>query len=155
MEWFIVLFLISLGLLLLVVEVIFIPGTSVAGFIGFGLMITGAVLSFKYFDDQTGWIVVASSGAVSAVVFIWVFRAKPWKQFALKSTSSSKLNEGQFVGLTEGTEGVAISMLRPRGNANFSDKTVEVSSLGNFIEAGTQIKIVKISSSQIFVEPLN
>jgi membrane-bound ClpP family serine protease len=155
MDWFIVLFLISLGLLLLVVEVIFIPGTSVAGFIGFALMITGAVMSFRYFDDQTGWTVVAGTSAVSAVVFVWVFRAKPWKQFALHGKITSKVNEGAMDGLAAGDEGLALSTLRPRGNATFGKKTIEVSTLGNLIDAGTQIRIVKILSNQIFVEPLN
>jgi len=155
MEWVIVLSLIILGLLLLVVEVIFIPGTSVAGIIGFGLMITGVVLTFNYFDKQIGWIVTASTSVISTIVFVWVFRAKPWKLFALQSTISSKVNEGALAGLSVGAEGIALSMLRPRGNAEFGNKTIEVSTLGNFVDAGTRVRIIKISSNQIFVEPLN
>jgi membrane-bound ClpP family serine protease len=155
MEWLIVLSLIGVGLLLLVIEVILIPGTSIAGFIGFGMMIGGIVMSFKYFGDQTAWVIAGSTAVVSGAVFFWTFHTKPWKQFALKSTISSRVNEGIFEGLQVGSEGLSVSMLRPRGNAEFGNKIVEVSSLGNFVEAGTKIKIVKISSSQIFIEPLN
>jgi membrane-bound ClpP family serine protease len=155
MEWLVVLSLLGVGLLLLVVEVIFIPGTSIAGIIGFGLMIAGLVLSFNYFGDQTAWIITGSTTIISGILFFWTFHTKPWKQFALKSTITSKVNEGAFQGLEIGSEGVALSTLRPRGNAEFGSKIVEVSTLGSFIDAGVKIKIVKITSNQIFIEPLN
>ena len=155
MEWFIVLSLISVGLLLIVVEVIFIPGTTVAGFIGFGLLALGVWLSFSYFDSNTGWIVIGCTAFTSAIIFYWVFRSKPWKQFALNSSMHSKVNEGTLDGLKEGDEGIAISVLRPMGKAEISGKTVEVTTLGNYVENGTRIKILKISLNQILIEPLN
>ena len=155
MDWFIVLSLISIGLLLIVVEVIFVPGTTVVGFIGFGLLILGVWLSFQYFDNATGWTVIGSTAFASALIFYWVFRSKPWKQFALKTSIHSKVNEGSHDGLKEGDEGIAISVLRPMGKAEIAGKTVEVTTLGNYIQNGTPIKILKISSSQILVEPLN
>jgi len=155
MEWYIISSLISIGLLLLVVEVIFIPGTSVAGFIGFALMITGIILSFSYFDSSTGWIVLGSTAVVSGIVFYWTFRSKPWKQFSLKSTIDGKVNEGILDGLEVGEEGLAISALRPIGKADVGGKIVEVSSLGTYVDSGTRIRIIKISLNQIVVEPLN
>jgi membrane-bound ClpP family serine protease len=153
MEWFIVLSLIGLGLLLIVIEVIFIPGTTVAGFVGFGLIVAGVSLTFSYFDKQTGWIVVASTAGLSAVLFFWIFHTKPWKQFALKSSIKSKVNEGAFEGLKIGDEGITISTLRPTGKAEIGEKTLEVATLGNYIESNTRIRIIKISSNQILVEP--
>ena len=155
MEWFVVLSLIGLGLLLIVVEVIFIPGTTVAGFIGFGLLLLGIYLSFTYFDGSTGWIVVSSTAASSGIIFYWMFRSKPWKQFALKTSIKSKVNEGIFDGLNIGDEGMAVSTLRPVGNAEIAGKTVEVTTFGSYIQSGTRIKVIKISSNQILVEPIN
>lgn len=155
MDWFIVLSLISIGLLLIVVEVIFIPGTTVVGFIGFGLVILGTWLSFRYFDDSTGWTVMGSTALASALIFYWVFRSKPWRQFALKTSMHSKVNEGILDGLKEGDEGFTISVLRPVGKAEIEGKTVEVTTNGNYIQNGTRVKILKISSNQILVEPLN
>lgn len=155
MEWFIVLSLIGIGLLLLVIEVIFIPGTSVAGIIGFGLLVTGLFLTFNYFDKPTGWAVVGSTAAVSAVLFFWIFRSKPWQQFALKTSIKSKVNEGALDGLKPGDEGITISVLRPMGKAEIGEKTFEVSTLGTYVQSGTRIKILKIASNQILVEPIN
>jgi membrane-bound ClpP family serine protease len=155
MEWFIVLSLLGLGLLLIVVEVIFIPGTTIAGFVGFGLLLFGLFMTFRYFDEQTGWAVFGGTALFSLIVFIWIFTTKPWKQFSLKTASKSKVNEGAQDGLEVGQEGVAISALRPRGNAEIGAKTMEVVTLGDYVQSGTRVKIIKISLNQILVEPIN
>ena len=154
MEWLIVLSLLIVGLILIVVEVIFVPGTTVVGFIGFGIMLIGAWLAYGYFEQGVFWGIVGGTALLSAVIFIWVFRAKPWQQFALKTANQSKVNEGITDGLKEGDEGITVSVLRPVGKAEIGDKTVEVSTLGNYVQSGTPIRIIKISSNHILVEPL-
>lgn len=154
MEWLIVLSLLIIGLILIIVEVIFVPGTTVVGFIGFGIMLIGAWLAYGYFDQGVFWGIMGGTTLLSTIIFIWVFRAKPWQQFALKTASQSKVNEGITDGLKEGDEGVTVSVLRPVGKAEIGDKTVEVSTLGNYVQSGTPIRIIKISSNNILVEPL-
>src|SRR3954463_13998889 len=118
MEWFVVLSLIAMGLVLMVVEIIFVPGTTVVGFLGFGLIIFGIILSFNYFGDSTGWIVFGGTAVASAILFIWTFRSKPWRLFSLKTTIQSKVNEHLFDDLNPGEEGITTSALRPVGKAN-------------------------------------
>jgi membrane-bound ClpP family serine protease len=155
MEWYLILSLIAIGLLLLIIEIIFIPGTSVAGFVGFVLMLTGVWLSFSYFGKSTGWIMVGGTAAASGLILFWTFRTKPWRQFALKSSIQSKVNEGATDGLQVGTKGKTVSALRPMGKAELDGKLFEVTSTGGFVESGTEIRIIKVSSNQILVEPLN
>lgn len=155
MEWYLVLSLIGIGLLLLIIEVIFIPGTSVAGLVGFTLIIVGLILSFNYFGSSTGWIIVGGTSVVAGVIFFWTFRTKPWKQFALKSSIQSKVNEGDTIGLEAGLEGKTVSALRPMGKAELAGKLFEVTSLNGYIESNTKIRIIKVSPNQILVEPLN
>jgi len=154
MEWFIVISLLALGLLLIVVEVIFVPGTTVVGFFGFGLMLVGAFLGFRYFGNDTGWIIIGASAVFSAIVFVWIFRAKPWQQFALKTAIKSKVNEGIHEGLHAGDEGITTSALRPSGKAELGGRIVEVTTQGAYLESGTRIRILKISPYQILVETL-
>jgi len=155
MEWLTLISLITIGLILMVVEIIFIPGTTIVGFIGFALIILGIVLGFRYFGDETGWMIVGFSTALSAIVFFWTFRAKPWQQFALKTTIKSKVNEGIHDGLLTGDEGVATSALRPSGKAEVHGRVVEVVTQGGYLESGTRIRIIKISPYQILVETIN
>ena len=54
-EWLTVSSLILLGLSLIVAEIIFVPGITVVGLIGFACMVVGIGLSFRYFGNNTGW----------------------------------------------------------------------------------------------------
>src|SRR5438045_1136748 len=57
-EWLTVISLIFFGLALLVVEIIFVPGTTLVGVIGFVFLLIGVGMSFKYFGSEAGWVTV-------------------------------------------------------------------------------------------------
>jgi membrane-bound ClpP family serine protease len=65
-----------------------------------------------------------------------------------------KVNENALAEFAIGQEGIATSALRPMGKAELKGKLIEVSSLGNFIDAGTPKKIINITSNHILVEPI-
>ncbi|MEJ0031818.1 MAG: hypothetical protein WDO15_16220 [Bacteroidota bacterium] len=48
--WTIVILLVLLGLVLVIIEVIFIPGNNLRGVAGFVSMVVGIIFSFRYFD---------------------------------------------------------------------------------------------------------
>ena len=152
-EWITVISLILLGLALIVVEIIFVPGTTVVGVLGFIFLIVGVGLSFHYFGGNVGWITVGGAGVASGFVLYFSFRSNLWRRFALKSSIQSKVNEGELTGLAPGQEGVALSALRPVGKAEMGSKTYEVKTLGGYVATGTKIRIIQILSNQIIVEP--
>ena len=152
-EWFTVISLVLFGLILLVVEIIFIPGTTVVGLIGIIIMAVGVGLSFNYFGSAAGWSTVAGASVTSGLVLYYAFKSNVWGRFALKSTSSSKVNEGEVLELSPGQEGITVSALRPIGKAELANRTYEVKTIGSFVETGTKIRIIKILSNQIIVEP--
>ncbi len=153
MDWMIVASLIFFGILLVIAEIIFIPGTTIVGIVGIGFMIAGVVSSFSYFGQQGGWITVGGTVLASAIITYYAFKANVWGKFSLKMASSGKVNEGELEGITVGLEGVAISALRPSGKAEINEKTYEVKTLGAFVDSGSKIRIIKINSNQIIVEP--
>src|SRR5690606_14944856 len=53
-----------------------------------------------------------------------------------------------------GTEGVALTDLRPSGTARFRDETLDVVSTGTFVRAGTPVRIVRAEGYRHVVEPL-
>ncbi|MNC95657.1 hypothetical protein D3C83_128320 [compost metagenome] len=77
-----------------------------------------------------------------------------WGKFALKSSIDSRVNEGEMIDIKPGQEGVALSALRPVGKAEIGNRTYEVRTNGEYVESGTRIKILKVISHQIIVEPL-
>lgn len=155
MEWSIIISCIALGLGLIILEIIFIPGTTVVGIAGFCLAMAGVVFGFVFFGRQTGWITLAVTAAAFGLTLYLSLRVRAWDKFALKSTIESKVNEGMLEGLSEGLVGKALSALRPMGKADFNGKAYEVSTYGNFVDSGTTIKIVTVKGNQILVEPVN
>lgn len=151
-EWTIVIFLVLFGLLLVIVEVIFIPGTTFVGVAGFVSMIVGIIFAFKYFGGETGWIALGSSTAASGILLYIAFRTNAWRRFAINTSIDSKVNEIEALKFTVGLEGVALSALRPIGNGEFKGNVAEVRTQGEYVEAGSRIRIVKVSINQIIVE---
>lgn len=155
MEWITVASLIGIGLILIIVEVIFIPGTTFVGIAGFIFLVAGVALSFNYYGKEVGWIIFGSSAVLSGGLFYLAFRTNAWSRFALKSSIDSKVNEGELDSFTQGQEGVAVSTLRPVGKAEINNKIVEVTTLGDYVDSGTPVRIIKVLSNQIIVEPIN
>ena len=154
-EWLIVLSLILFGLTLVVAEIIFVPGTTIVGVVGFVFLVLGDGLSFKYFGSGIGWATTGGTAVVSGVTLYFAFKANVWGHFSLKSTSTSKVNEEILSGVTIGEEGVTVSALRPSGKAELDNKTYEVRTLGNYVETGIKIRVKQILAHQIIVEPLS
>lgn len=155
MEWITVISLVLFGLILIIVEIIFVPGTTLVGLVGFAFLVVGVALGFRYFGSETGWVLVGSAAVVSGVLFYFSFKANVWGKFALKSSITSKVNEGEMDGFIQGQEGIALSALRPVGKADMGNRTVEVKTLGEYVATGTKIRIIKLLSNQIIVEPIN
>ena len=154
MEWLTVISLIAVGIVLVIVEIVFIPGTTIVGILGLILSISGIVLSFRYFGSSVGWLTVAGTSVLSGLVVYLSLRTRAWERFALKSSIDSRVNEVDTDVLKVGEEGQAVSALRPIGKAELAGKMVEVTTLGAYIDSGTRIKIIRISSNQIVVEPV-
>lgn len=155
MEWFTIIALIIFGLILIVIEVIFVPGTTFVGIIGFGIAGFGVWQSFITFGTETGLLVLAVSSLVAISAIVYSFKSGVWKRFALKDKNDSKFNEGGKHNLTEGSIGITLSALRPMGTAEFDNRIFEVKTNGNYLEAGTKIQIAKIINNAIIVIPIS
>ena len=153
-EWITVISLILFGLALIIVEIIFVPGTTVVGIVGVIFLIAGIGMGFTYFGAETGWLTLGVTAVTSGVLFYYSFKANVWGKFSLKGSINSKVNEGELDGMAIGQEGITLSALRPIGKAEFGVKTYEVKTLGKYLENGTKIRIIKIISNQIIVEPI-
>lgn len=154
-DWVTVLSLILLGIALLVVEIIFVPGTTVVGVVGFVLLLAGVVLSFRYHGSAIGWTTACGSAAGTAVILYFCFKSDVWSRFASKATIDSRVNEGELNDLRVGTEGIAVSALRPIGKAELNGKIYEVKTFGSYLETGKKIRVMEILSNQIVVEQIN
>lgn len=154
-EWLTVISLIVVGVVLIILEIIFVPGTTIVGILGILAIAGGVYLGFDYFGPVTGgWIL--GVGLVSGLAaLIGALRSRAWEKFSLKTTNEGKFNEGLVDELKVDDEGITISTLRPIGKAEFKDREYEVKTMGNYLVTGTPVKIIRIESNNIYVEPIN
>lgn len=155
MEWITIIALVVFGLVLIIVEVIFVPGTTFVGIVGFGVAGFGVWQSFISFGTETGLIVLTVSSLLAVGAIFYSFKAGVWKRFALNDRNKAQNNDGIKHSLQEGEMGITLSALRPIGKAEFSEKVFEVKTNGNYVDTGTKIKIVKILDQSIIVDPIS
>lgn len=150
----IIIILMALGVLLIVLDIVFIPG-MIIGIFGGLLLITGVVLSYATVGTTFGNWALISSVVAMIIILIYCFKTDVWSKFALKDTIASRVNEEKKIILNPGDEGKAVSVLRPSGKAEFKDEIFEVHTLGHYCEPGKKLKIVSVTNSKIFVEPID
>ena len=152
--WLVIIGLILFGLGLIIIEVIFVPGTTIVGILGIILAGVGIYLSFTNFGNNVGTMVLVGTAIIALIALVTSFRTGVWKKFALKDQISSKFNEHIEIAMHEGDEGVALSSLKPIGKAEINEKVFEVKTNGNYVDAGEKVKVIKIDKNKIIVEPI-
>ena len=152
--WLIIAALILAGIVLIIAEVVFIPGTTVVGLLGAVFMIAGIIFAYKQFGNDVGFYVLLGTGVATGVALYLSFRNGAWNKVSNKSAIKSKVNEGMAAHLNEGEEGITVSALRPMGSADFHGKIFEVKTIGEYVANAIRIKIVKIRVNDILVEPI-
>jgi len=153
--WILILALLLIGLALIVVEVVFVPGTTIVGILGVIFLGAAIMSSYRNYGSETGFYILVGTSAVTALTLFLSFRSEAWLRFANKSSIDSRVNEGITAALALGDEGTAVSTLKPMGKAQFKDREFEVKTLGDYVDVGTKVKIVHLQANQIIVKPIN
>ncbi len=147
--------LIIIGIILLVIELIIIPGFGVAGILGLASIGGGIYLAFSKFGQTTGLIVLGAVIIITGLVTWLTLRSKTWKQISLKERIESRSNaDPSESGILTGTKGVTISRLAPMGKARLNNKDFEVSSRKGIIEQGKEVEVVEVEGIKIIVKQI-
>ena len=150
-----VLILVLIGLVLLLVELIFLPGTTLIGILGFLVLAAGVWLGYDKLGTGQGHIILTVALVLSVAIVVFSFKADVWSKFALKDVNRSHVNENVKPQLQEGDQGRALSALRPAGTALFDDQPYEVHTNGEFLNAGTPVVITRIQQHKVIVRPVS
>ncbi len=90
MSWTIIAVLIIVGFLFLLLEILVLPGTNVAGFIGFALIAIGVWQAYTVYGAWAGSLTLAGSILLSGVGLYYSLKSGTWKRAALKKTLKVK-----------------------------------------------------------------
>ncbi|HSH20474.1 MAG TPA: NfeD family protein [Draconibacterium sp.] len=146
--------LILIGLVLLLIEFAVIPGITIAGIGGFLLLAASVYIAFAELGNIAGFITLAVVLIASPILIYYLFNSRTGKNLILSSEIGGKVENFNPDNLKVGDTGKTIGRLAPMGKIKVNGEVVEAQSTGAFIDHQTEIRIIKIKSNQIIVEPI-
>ena len=153
--WWIVVSLLVLGIILMLVEMLLVPGVGVAGFLSLGSLVAACWYAFAEISTAAGWWTLLAAVVVLAVLLFFALNAKTWRRFELKTEVTSRMGtESSQVHV--GDRGIAYTRLAPMGTGRFGNVNCEVKSHDNtMVAAGTPVEVVAIEENKPLVKPIN
>lgn len=143
--------LILLGIGLLVVEFVLLPGITIAGIAGFLAMVAGVFFAYRDLGAATGHLTLVGTLVVNTFVVIRVFRAQTWKKVGVISEINSKVNVLK-TDIKVGDLGESISRIAPAGKAMIGENIIEVHSEDGFIDQHENIIVAHIKNNKVFIK---
>ncbi|HYH01386.1 MAG TPA: NfeD family protein [Terriglobales bacterium] len=157
------LLLVSLGVLLLALEVFVLPGVTVAGVAGIVALLAGLSMTLIG-SGATVAAISASLGRVAISILLAMLggfallRLLPRVRFGRGIVLETGMQSGSgYVSTPEtdrrwlGRTGTALSPLRPAGIAVIDGTRLDVVSDGDFIDAGASIEVSRVDGNRIVV----
>jgi membrane-bound ClpP family serine protease len=145
-----IILIILLGLILLLLEILVLPGFGVAGILGALLMLVGIFFAYRI-NNTIGHLIFAGSFIASAGLIVLALRTKTWNRIMLKTEISGKVNTLES-DIKAGDRGITVSRLAPMGKVKIGDRFAEASAQGEFINENTMVEIVKVDGNRIVVK---
>jgi membrane-bound ClpP family serine protease len=153
-DWIPLLLIIG-GLVFVIIEMLH-PGFGAPGIIGVILLVAGIVLYAQSLLQALILIVIilAILGAALTLVLQSASKGRLSKHLVLNNSIDDDV---KFSGVEDlsyfiGSEGIALTVLRPSGTADFNGVRLDVVSEGEFIQKGAAVIIDKIEGHRIVVK---
>ncbi len=146
--------LLLLGILLILVEILFVPGTTIVGIGGVILLGIGVYMAYAMISTQAGHLSLAGSVVLVFILLIVFLKSGTWERFALDGSLEGRANDDADIRAKVGDKGKTISRLNPVGKASFGDEILEVAVQDGFVDPETDVVISKKDRSKIIVKPI-
>ncbi|MBF9239022.1 hypothetical protein I2I05_16590 [Hymenobacter sp. BT683] len=151
MPWLSIAMLLLFGLLFLAAEVIFIPGTTVVGLVGFVLLAVGIWMGYRDLGTPLGHYALVTVALVAGLIVYVGLRPKNLSRVALTSVNNASVDDVRRADMPPGTLGRTLSALRPAGTVLFGAERREVVTRGEFVAAGSDVRVLAIEQNRIVV----
>ncbi len=174
--------LLAVGVVLLIVEIYFIPGFGIFGILGLCLIFVSLIGSFVPAEPiapdgpwwrpvwpaqpgtwqaiRTGITVLSLSVIASFIGLIFLAKYLPQLPIARRLTLGNpegvtlpKLGADATVALV-GDVGIVVGDLKPGGQARFGNDVVDVTTQGQYVDGGTKVQVIRREGMNVFVRPL-
>lgn len=145
--------LIFIGVVFLIGEIVFLPGTSIAGLLAVGCFATALYIAYQNFGITGTTIVAAIIGVLAIAAAVMSMRYNTWKELSLQSkieSTSSILPKDQDVKI--GDTGVTLTRLAPMGRVIINGKDLEAKSMDSFIDQKKDIVVTGFENFNVIVK---
>ena len=146
------------GLLCILFELHVLPGNGFAGIVGVFALLAAVFLAFG--GQPLNVILEAFGIAVALCAVLTYVMLKIWpssaffRRLALTDVQGAEFVASSDHGRLLGCVGTALSSLRPGGVADIAGERADVLTEGDFIEAGTPVRVSRVEGRRIFVKAL-
>jgi membrane-bound ClpP family serine protease len=155
MSLFIIILFIILGVVLLWVEFLVVPGITIAGIGGVLLIGTGIYLSYNIYGAPMGNYVLLGSVLFMFISVYFSLKSKTWKRSMLDFKLEGRVNTFDVTTIKTGDTGRTVTRLAPIGKVVVNGVYYDAKSSDNIINPNTEITVVKILSDKLIVKPTN
>lgn len=140
-----------LGFAAIILE-FFVPSAGIIGLIGAGFVIAGIVFTYMNLGVLAGTIFLVACAIIGPIIMFLYFKIFPnsyiGKKLILNHQSpNNDTNHGDLIN----NKGITDTTLRPIGYAIINKKRYNVTTLGEFIDKDSKIKVLKIEGYKIIV----
>ncbi len=147
------------GVVGILYELHIVPGHGAPGILGGIALLAAILLAFGLPFFSIAMETLATAIVLTVVFFYFATRAFPQNAWMAKLTFASAQGPDYVASrdLTDlrGQSGTASSYLRPAGVATVDGRRIDVLTQGEFIPAGTPIRVTRVEGARVFVEPID
>ena len=152
--WWLIALLIVVGGLMLVVELVLLPGITIAAIGALGCYGGAGWLAWDNYGVR-GLLIVVAVVIVLTVIATWFsLRAKTWQRFALGDKIESRSQEAPARKVKVGDRGIALGRLAPMGKVSIDGRDYEAKTTGSFVDQHTEVEIIGFENFNIIVKPV-
>ncbi len=146
------------GIVAIFFELHVLPGHGLAGVLGTGALLISVIFAFgsAYLGVAVEALAIAVLLSVAGLVGLARFyrRNAFMSRLAFAGVQGPDYVAGNYYGELIGRTGFAVSYLRPSGIATIDGQRVDVLSEGEFVSAGSAIRVTRAEGARVFVRPV-
>jgi membrane-bound ClpP family serine protease len=144
--------LIVLGLILILLELFVTPG-FVTGALGGAAWLFALYKIYTLYGSNSGHLALLGLLLLLIACIFVALKSGIWNKASLKENIDGRVNLMPDVKV--GDSGYTQSSLRPMGEVIINQKKIEATSMGELIESGAYVEIIKIENNKIYVKQIS
>lgn len=149
--------LIVFGIVLVIAELLLIPGGIITGLLGIASLVASCFIAFTDYGTFAGVITIIITICALTALTVFVLREKTWQKATLNTEINARVdvNPAQK-GIEPGLKGVCTTRLNPIGRVLFDNGIeLEAHSLSGLLDTGNEIVVARVEAEKVFVKKIN